>query len=103
METNVRSTIDGLPFSTEGYTRANNILTLWRHHRDCQRLRAKYHDLRNMGWTITSPGQVHVFDVSAMLLIKTSQVDYEELCKLDVLGLADKPAGDQGEVFQEFK
>ena len=56
-----------------------------------------------MGWTITSPGQVHVFDVSAMLLTKTSQVDYEELCKLDVLGLADKPAGDQGEVFQEFK
>ena len=44
-----------------------------------------------------------VFDVSAMLLTKTSQVDYEELCKLDVLGLADKPAGDQDEVFQEFK
>ena len=29
-----------------------------------------------------------VFDVSAMLLTKTSQVDDEELCKLDVLGLA---------------
>ncbi len=57
--------------------------------------------LTKLGWTITSPGQE--FDVSAMLLTQTAQVDYEELCKLDVLGLADRPAGDQSEVFEEFK
>ena len=31
------------------------------------------------------------------------RVDYEELCKLDVHGLADSPAGDQGLVHDEFK
>ena len=57
--------------------------------------------LTKLGWTITSPGQE--FDVSAMLLTQTAQVDYDELCKLDVLGLADHPVGDQNEVFEEFK
>ena len=38
-----------------------------------------------------------------MLLIQTAQVDYEELCKLDALGLADHPASDQGQVFEDFK
>ena len=32
-----------------------------------------------------------------------SSVDYEELCKLDVLGLADSPTGAQGVVYDEFK
>ena len=54
-----------------------------------------------LDWTIASPGQE--FDISAMSLTQTSQVDYEELCMLDVLGLADRPAGDQSEVFEEFK
>ena len=57
--------------------------------------------LTKLGWTITSPGQE--FDVSAMLLTQTAQVDYDELCKLDVLGFADHPVGDQNEVFEEFK
>jgi hypothetical protein len=57
--------------------------------------------LTKLGWTITSPGQE--FDVSAMLLTQTAQVNYDELCKLDVLGLADHPVGDQNEVFEEFK
>ncbi len=57
--------------------------------------------LTKLGWTITSPGQE--LDISALLLTQTAQVDYEELCKLDVLGLADRPAGDQSEVFEEFK
>ncbi|KAL9957559.1 hypothetical protein ACROYT_G039201, partial [Oculina patagonica] len=54
-----------------------------------------------LGWTITSPGKE--IDTTSMLLTQTSKVDYEELCKLDVLGLADSPSGDQGVVYDEFK
>ena len=54
-----------------------------------------------LGWTITSPGKE--IDTTSMLLTQTSRVDYEELCKLDVLGLADSPLGDQGVVYEEFK
>ena len=42
-------------------------------------------------------------DTSHMLLTQTSQVDYEELCRLDVLGLADTPQHDQREVYREFR
>ena len=38
-----------------------------------------------------------------MLLAQTSQLDYEELCRLDVLGLADTSQHDQGEVYKEFQ
>ena len=38
-----------------------------------------------------------------MLLTQTSRVDYEDLCKLDVLGLADSLSGDQSVVYDEFK
>ena len=41
-----------------------------------------------LGWFITSPGE---------------EFDYEELCCLDVLGLADAPTHDQGTVYSEFK
>ena len=34
-----------------------------------------------------SPG--NEFDRRTMLLIQTSQLDYEQLCRLDVLGLED--------------
>ena len=54
-----------------------------------------------LGWTITSPGRE--IDTTSMLLTQTSRVDFEELCKLDVLGLADSPSGDQGVVYDEFK
>ena len=54
-----------------------------------------------LGWTITSPGKE--IDTTTMLLTQTSRVDYEELCKLDILGLADSPSGDQGVVYEEFK
>ena len=30
-------------------------------------------------------------------------MDYKELCKLEVFGLANSPTGDQGEVLEEFK
>ena len=49
-----------------------------------------------LGWTITSPGKE--IDTTSMLLTQTSRVDYEDLCKLDVLGLADSPSGDQSVV-----
>ena len=54
-----------------------------------------------LGWTITSPGKE--IDTTSMLLTQTSRVDYEDLCKLDVLGFADSPSGDQSVVYDEFK
>ena len=38
-----------------------------------------------------------------MFLTQTSAIDYEELCKLDVLGLKDNLSGDQETVYEEFK
>ena len=37
------------------------------------------------------------------MLTQTSQTDYEELCRLDVLGLADSSEHDQLAVYREFK
>ena len=37
------------------------------------------------------------------MLTQTSQLEYEELCRLDVLGLADSPPYDQQAVYSEFK
>ena len=54
-----------------------------------------------LGWFIMSPGSE--FDHNTMLLTQTSQSDYEELCRLDVLGLADTPEHDQSMVHAEFK
>ena len=38
-----------------------------------------------------------------MLLTQTSQKDYEELCCLDILRLADSHEHDQKAVYDEFK
>ena len=46
-------------------------------------------ELPRFGWTIISPGKERI-DLSDMLLCQTSQVDYEQLCRLDVLGLAER-------------
>ena len=54
-----------------------------------------------LGWTIMSPGKE--VDLSPMFFTQTSHVDYDELCKLDVLGLADAPIGNQAEVYSKFK
>ena len=48
-----------------------------------------------------SPGKE--LDLGNMFLMQTSGIDYQELCKLDVLGLKDKPNGDQETVYEEFK
>ena len=50
-----------------------------------------------LGWIIMSPGEE--FDKSTMLLTQTSQTDYEDLCRLDILGLADAPTHDQEAVY----
>lgn len=52
------------------------------------------------GWTIIAPGIEA--DLSAGLLTVNATADYEKLCALDVLGLADSPTGDQ-QVYQEFR
>ena len=58
-------------------------------------------ELTKFGWILVSPGQG--VDLSQMFLTQTSSVDYEELCRMDVLGLADTPVGDQEAVYEEFK
>ena len=50
-------------------------------------------ELTKFGWFIMSPGQE--FDKSVMLPTQTTQSYYEELCKLDVLGLRDSADQDQ--------
>lgn len=54
-----------------------------------------------LGWTIMSPGKE--VELSPMFFAQTSHVDYDNLCKLDVLGLADSSTGDQEEVYTDFK
>ena len=57
-------------------------------------------ELTKFGWFLMSPGME--FDKNIMLFTQTSQSHYEELCKLDVLGLRDVPDHDQSMVFDEF-
>ena len=54
-----------------------------------------------IGWTMMSPGREEV--TSPLLLTESTSTDYEQLCALDVLGLADAPENDQQTVYQEFK
>ena len=53
------------------------------------------------GWTVIAKGKE--IDYTAMLLTQTSQTDYEQLCRLDVLGLEDRPEHDQVGVYAEFR
>ena len=59
-------------------------------------------ELTKFGWIVIAPGK-EPLDVTNVLLTQTSHVDYEELCRLDVLGLSDTPPNDQGSVYAEFK
>ena len=54
-----------------------------------------------LGWFLMSPGQEYYHN--CMLLTQTSQTDYEELCRLDIIGLADSCEHDQMTVYDEFK
>jgi len=53
------------------------------------------------GWTLMSLGAET--DLSPVYLAVNSAADYERLCALDVLGLADSPTGDLEDVYSEFK
>ena len=59
-------------------------------------------ELTKFGWIIMSPGKESL-DITNMLLTQTSHVEYEELCRLDVLGLSDTPTNDQRNVYAEFQ
>ena len=50
-----------------------------------------------------SPGRTE--DVTSVYLTrnKSASEDYEQLCRLDVLGISDYPGGDQNLVYEEFK
>lgn len=54
-----------------------------------------------LGWFAMSPGIELNHDT--MLMTQTTQTDYEQLCRLDVLGLADAAEHDQSTVYTEFK
>ena len=58
-------------------------------------------ELTRLGWSIMSPGSEP--NLTNMFMTQTSAVDYEALCRLDVPGLQDQPAGDQDLVYEEFK
>jgi hypothetical protein len=49
-----------------------------------------------------SPGK-ETIDIATRLLAQSSQADYEELCRLDVLGLEDRPTNSQSVVYDKFK
>ena len=59
-------------------------------------------EFTSFGWTIMSPGAET--NLSSVYLTRSSSSDYEQLCSLDdVLGLEDRPAGDQQVVYSEFQ
>ena len=58
-------------------------------------------ELTKFGWFLMGPG--YEFESNVMLMTQTSHAEYEELCRLDVLGLEDTPQHDQSMVFNEFK
>ena len=57
-------------------------------------------ELTRFGWTIISAGKEA--SLEKMFLTQTAIGDYEQLCRMDVLGLADTPSGDEGVVHTEF-
>ncbi len=58
-------------------------------------------EFTRFGWALMTLGIEA--DVSAGFLAVDTVSDYKKLCALDVLGLADSPAGDQLEVYKEFR
>ena len=53
------------------------------------------------GWTVTSPGEDR--DVTSMMLTRNSICDHAQLCRLDILGIEERPVGDQMYVYQKFQ
>ena len=57
-------------------------------------------ELTRLGQALTSSGKV--VEVSKLMVIKTSTDNYENLYRLDVLGVTDS-VSDEGTMHQEFK
>ena len=55
----------------------------------------------SLGWVIMSPGREGTH--SALMYTRSSHDEYMQLCSLDVLGVEDRPEGDQQSVYEEFK
>jgi len=53
-----------------------------------------------LGWTMMSPGKEA--ELGKAFFTSSSAADYAQLCNLDVLGLEDKPEGNQQIVYDEF-
>ena len=53
-----------------------------------------------LGWTIMSPGKG---DELLTTVTRSVSVDFENLCRLDVLGIQDTGEGDQGPVYENFR
>ena len=84
------------------------------HHPVCQRFCQNSHwgvtvcrpswrtsgGVHRVGWALMSPGKDR--DTSLELLSVSATADYDNLCVLDVLGLADA-TGEGGNVYSEFK
>ena len=58
-------------------------------------------ELTKFGWTIMSPGEE--VNLNPMFLTQVHRDNYEQLCRLDVLGLRDSQTDDQQDVYSEFK
>ena len=61
-------------------------------------------ELTRLGWVLMSPGKE--VELSKLMVIKTSTDDYEDLYRLEVLGVTDSvtdSVSDEGTVHQEFK
>ena len=57
-------------------------------------------ELTCLGWVLMSPDKE--VELSKLMVIKTFTDDYENLYRLDVLGVTDS-VSDEGTVHQEFK
>ena len=58
-------------------------------------------ELSTLGWAMMSAGKE--VGLNSVYLTRTSSVEYQQLCSLDVLGLQDRPERGQQCVYQEFK
>lgn len=58
-------------------------------------------ELTKLGWFVMSPGTE--FCHTRILLTQSPQADYEQLWRLDILGMEDSSENDQDTVYSEFK
>lgn len=59
-------------------------------------------ELTNFSWIIMSPGK-EPLDLANLLRMRTSHLDYKELCCLDVLDFSATPSNGEVSVYAEFK